>query len=380
MCAPFYLESSLVQYEAMKKKLKVAIVYDRVNKFGGAERVLQALRAIYPDSVLFTSVFDKQGASWVGDWEVRTTFLQHVPFAKRHHEWFALFMPLAFESLDFAKFDVVISVTSEFAKNIITHPGQLHVCYCLTPTRYLWSHTFEYGRGKLSLIKHFLFSKLRTIDILASQRPDAYIAISRKIEKRIQRYYHRDSKVLYPPTNLKVSTSKVKTKQKYFLVVSRLVPYKRVDLVIEAAKKLKRHLIVVGTGSEALRLYELGKDNPYIHFEGKVNDKRLAELYSGARALICPQEEDFGLISLEAQAHGIPVISYANSGVAETVISGKSGILFRKQSVSSLVQAMIQFEKLKFDSKAIKANISRYSDKKFCLQFKNEIDRLWKKC
>ena len=356
----------------MKKIPRVAIVYDRVNKFGGAERVLLALRELYPDSVLFTSVHDPAGAPWASDWEVRTSFLQCIPFARRHHEWFALLMPWAFESLDFTGFDLVISVTSEFAKNILTSPEQKHICYCLTPTRYLWSHTREYGRGRMSAIKQVLFSYLRPIDLDASQRPDQMLAISSVVQSRISKYYRRRSNVVYPPTTL-LPRKRQKKRGNYYLVVSRLVPYKRIDLALEVCKRSRRHLHIVGVGSDAIRLLELAADSPYIHFEGEVDDRKLSELYSGARALICPQEEDFGLVSIEAQAHGTPVVSYARSGVAETVLDGKTGILFTEQTESGLLSALAASDKAKWNEKTIRSRALKFNKEAFQREFRRAV-------
>lgn len=356
----------------MKKKLKVAIVYDRVNKFGGAERVLLSLRQLFPDSVLFTSVFDKQAAAWVGDWEVRTSFLQKIPFANKHHEWLALLMPLAFESLDLSGFDLIISVTSEFAKNIITTPDQRHVCYCLTPTRYLWSHTREYSKGSLFLVKQFLFSHLRRIDYLSAARPQKMIAISGRVRDRIHQYYGRSAKVIYPPLTL-LTSEKKRNRRDYYLVVSRLVPYKRIDLAISACIRYKRHLHIVGTGSQGVKLFELAGNSPYIHFDGSVSDDKLNQLYQKARALICPQDEDFGLVSLEAQAHGVPVISFANSGIAETIIERKTGVLFAAQTAVSLGRALKTSESIPWDPKTIVRQARKFNEKRFWREFKDAV-------
>ena len=356
---------------------RVAIVYDRVNKFGGAERVLAALHALYPNSVLFTSVYDKKGAAWVGDWEVRTSWLQYVPWATRHHEWFALFMPLAFSSLDVSEFDLIISVTSEFAKNIVTTPSQVHVCYCLTPIRYLWSHTEEYSQGNFSFAKRLAFSFLRFIDRKSAMRPDVYIAISERVKKRIEKYYGRTADaVIYPPTTLKALPNMDKKKSEYYLVVSRLVPYKRVDLAISACLKLGRKLVVVGTGSDEARLHSLAGDNSNIQFKGTISDRELQEVYMHATALLCPQEEDFGLVSIEAQSFGVPVISYAHSGVSETLIDGKTGILFTSQTDRSILTALEQFENTKWDASKIAIHAHEFSMQKFAVRFASEIDRV----
>lgn len=368
-----------VTIAAMKASTRVAIVYDRVNKFGGAERVLLALKKMYPKSVLFTSVFDEEAATWVGDWEIRTSFLQKIPFAKSHHEWFAPLMPLAFETLNFTGYDLIISVTSEFAKNVITTSNQLHVCYCLTPTRYLWSHTHEYALGNFSFLKQVIFSSLRRIDFQAAQRPQAFFSISNRVKKRISLYYRRQSSVLYPPSTFLAESRAAAKRGKYYLVVSRLVPYKHVELAIAACIKNKSHLRIVGSGSDGLRLLSLAENSPYVHFEGNVTDQKLNKLYLGALALICPQEEDFGLVALESQLHGVPVVSFKNSGVAETVLDGKTGILFTDQAVDSLCLALNQCEKVKWNRGLIRRNVLRFSEKSFELSFKREIAKLLRK-
>lgn len=357
----------------IKANPKVAIVYDRVNKFGGAERVLLSLRKLFPESVLVTSVYEPNGASWADGWEVRTSFLQNIPWARKHHEWFALLMPFAFESLDLSEFDLIISVTSEFAKNLVTNSNQLHICICLTPTRYLWSHTNEYARGKFSFLKRIAFSHLRIIDYVAAQRPQKMIAISQRVADRIKLYYGREAKIIFPSLSLPQNKLLKRTVKNYYLVVSRLVSYKRVDLAISACIKLKRHLHIVGIGSEGMNLLALTKNNPYIHFEGAVSDEKLTKLYLGARALICPQEEDFGLVGLEAGQLGVPVISYKNSGVSEVVAQNKTGILFEAQTAKSLESAMIKFEKQVWDEVKIKRHALAFSEKKFHKELLHEV-------
>lgn len=363
----------------MNSKPRVAIVYDRVNKFGGAERVLLALRSIYPDSVLFTSVYDKKRATWVGTWDVRVSFLQHIPFARHHHEWFALVMPWAFSSLGLKEFDIVISVTSEFAKNVTTSASQLHVCYCLTPTRYLWSHTKEYGAGIFSFFKHRAFSFLRYIDARSAKRPDAMLAISQVVKRRIKKYYGRDAEaVIYPPTTFPASTTYSGPHNCHYLVVSRLVPYKRIEVAIRACKKMQRKLVIVGSGSDFSRLERIASGSKYIVFMHTVTDQQLSVLYGEARALLCPQEEDFGLVSIEAQLHGTPVISYSQSGVAETLIDAKTGILFTSQTDSSIITAISRFESMTWNSKLIHEHGKIFDRQIFVKRFSQTIEKLWK--
>jgi len=364
---------------------RVVIVYDRINKFGGAERVLQLLHTLYPDSVLCTSVYDVHGATWLKNWEVRTSFLQHIPFARRHHEWFAPLMPLAFESLNLSDFDIVISVTSEFAKAVITRQDQLHICLCLTPTRYLWSHTHEYGKGVFSLIKQWWFFVLRPIDFAIAARPDHYVAISKRVATRIKRYYRRDaSLVAYPsatPLLHPIKANKKKTrspdKKGYYLVVSRLVPYKHIDIAIRACIQARKRLVVVGTGSAFAELHDIAAHSSLISFRQQVGDHELSQLYAHATALLCPQEEDFGLVALEAQAHGTPVITYRHSGIAETIIEGKTGLVMKQQTVGALINAIHLCEKKRWNVSVIQRHAKKYDQHAFARQFTRFVQISW---
>lgn len=363
--------------------MRVALVYDRVNKFGGAERVLTALHEIWPDAPLFTSVYDQTGAPWADGWNIMTSWLQNIPGAKTNHEFFGWLMPLAFESFDFSKFDVIITVTSEAAKGIITNPKQLHVCYLLTPTRYLWSHTSEYLRNVPKLLRSLAFIvqiKLRIWDYMAAQRPDYIFAVSELVRKRCLKFYRRDSKVIYPMLGFGIKRPGLLTEgqaladKKYFLVISRLVPYKRIDLAIEACNLLKLPLVVIGIGSEAENLKYLA--GPTVKFIGYLTDRELVEYYRNAKAFIMPQEEDFGLTAVEALSLGVPVISFKYSGAAEIVKDGKTGILFEKQSVDSLINALRKFDKLVFQENF---RDLRVSSSKFREEFKVRINKLWTK-
>ncbi|QQG41139.1 MAG: glycosyltransferase [Candidatus Woesebacteria bacterium] len=363
-------------------KKKVAIVYDRVNKWGGAERVLLALHEIFPNAPLYTSVYDKKNAKWAKVFpKVVASFLQTFPFAKSNHEFFASLMPLAFESFDFSGFDIVISVTSEAAKGIKTKHNQLHICYCLTPTRYLWSSHDSYFKNPPPIFKFFPFFGvisrpfvffLRRWDLGASKQPDVMIAISGEVQKRIKKYYKRNSVIVYPPVELKSLNSKFgntiqKSKKEFYLIVSRLVGYKRVDLAIAAFNKLEIPLVVVGTGSEEKRLKKKAKRN--IKLVGAVSEKALVRYYSGAKALIMPQEEDFGIVAVEAQSMGVPVIAYKKGGAIDTVIPGKTGIFFDEQKPESLIKAVKRFEKNKFLVDNLRTNAKRFNKQTFRKRF-----------
>jgi glycosyltransferase involved in cell wall biosynthesis len=273
-------------------------------------------------------------------------------------------MPLAFESFDLTGFDLVISVTSEAAKGIRTKPGTLHICYCLTPTRYLWSHYDEYFKGAtLKGVAKPLVDYLRKWDKVAGTRPDKIIAISTEVKNRIKKYYDRESSIIFPPVNTMLIRINRVNKGKYYLVVSRLVGYKKVDLVIEVFNKIGYPLVIIGTGRGEKKLKRKARNN--IKFVGQVSEKDLTMYYSCTKALIMPQEEDFGIVAVEAQSLGVPVIAYKKGGVADTVVDGKTGILFDQQNVQSLMAAITRFEKTKFVVDNLYTNAKRFSKEIF---------------
>jgi len=352
--------------------MKLAIVYDRVNKFGGAERVLLALHEIWPEAPLFTAVYDKKRASWADVFEVHPSFLQHIPFAKNHHEIFPWATPMAFESFDFGGYDVVLSVTSAEAKDIITRPETTHICYCLTPTRYLWSGAEGYEKsGITGNILRIMGKTLRRWDEVAASRPDRYIAISEHVSRRIKKYYHRSvDKVIYPPVDIqkfKMSNEQLANDANYFLCVSRLVPYKRVDLVIQAFNELGKKLVIIGSGSQKNYLRSIAKQN--ISFTGNLTDRELAAYYQRCAAFVFAGEEDFGIVALEVQASGKPVICPRNSGMAEAVIEGVTGELFD----TDLAGTLQSFMKKRYDSRLCRKNAERFSLDRFKKQMKEAI-------
>lgn len=330
--------------------MKVALVYDRVNKWGGGERVLLALHQIWPEAPLYTSVHDPERAPWAKAFDIRTSFLQKFPLAKKSHELYPLLMPMAFEAFDFSAFEMVISISSEAAKGIITKPKTFHLCYCLTPTRYLWSGYENYFPNQLVRVLSWPFvNYLRKWDKIASQRPDEYFAISETVKNRIKNYYGRESQVVYPPVDLtkfKTNTEYQIPDTKYFLVVSRLVPYKKVDLVVKVFNQLGWPLKVVGTGNQEGRLKKMAKGN--IEFLGHLTEKELLSYYQNCSAVIFPQEEDFGLVPLEAQACGKPVIAFRDGGAKETVEEGVTGEFFYPQSEGALIEALEKFDSGKY--------------------------------
>lgn len=342
--------------------MKVALVYDRVNKWGGAERVLLALHKIFPDAPLFTSVYAQETAQWAKVFDIKTSFLQNYSFAQRHHELLAPIMPIVFEGFSFEGFDLVISVTSEAAKGIITRHPTKHICICLTPTRYLWSGYNEYFTDPLvKIVSLPVLLYLRQWDAIASSRPDAYIAISKEVQKRIKTYYKKDAEVIYLPLMVEGLLKERIKKGEYFLVVSRLsrfTGYKRVDIAIEAANKLKLPLLIVGDGDRRLFAQKAGKT---VKFLGHVSEKELAKIYASCKALLFPGKEDFGLVMVEAQASGKPVIAFRAGGALEIVREGKTGEFFNKQTPASLINVLKTFNERQYNTKTCRENAKRFS-------------------
>ncbi len=371
--------------------MKIAIVYDRVSKWGGAERVLLALHELFPKAPLFTSIYNPKKAQWVKIFpEIKTSFLQNIPFVRHHHELIPFLMPIAFEQFNFREFDLVISVTSEAAKGILTDPNTKHICYCLTPTRYLWSGENYYFENKiLKFLATPLIKYLKAWDRVAANRPDKIIAISSEVQERIEKYYKRESQIIFPPVshveNLNLRTSwpdlqfslhanKNKNQDKYFLVVSRLVNYKKIDLVIKTFNTLPQEkLVIVGVGSEEYNLKKLasapastrGESDGNIKFTGFVSEEKLADYYRNCQALIFPQEEDFGIVAVEAQSFGKPVIAYKKGGILDI----KAQVYFEEQSVESLTKAIATFHKMKFNATLLAQNAKRFSKEKFKKEF-----------
>jgi len=363
--------------------MKVALVYDRVNKFGGAERVLQALHQLYPDAPLYTLVHSPQHATWSRGIKIIPSFFNNFPFFRTHHELLAPLADLAFETFSFNDYQMVISVTSANAKAIITKPDTFHLCYCLTPTRYLWQDFAEYQQDwKMKILPSSVQDRLRDNDFITAQRPDAYLAISQEVKKRIKCHYHRSADVIYPAIDDQfLSQQKLLpfSQRQSYLLVSRLVPYKKVDLAVQVFNRLQLPLTIIGTGSEQKRLRQLARDN--ITFAGQVTDRQLISHYRHAKALIFPQHEDFGLVPLEAQASGTPVIAYSRGGALETVVDGKTGLFFSQQTPGSLLKVVQQFDSGQHHIKAdlCRQQAAKFSQTRFKRQFSDKVDTLWQK-
>lgn len=360
--------------------MRVAIVHEYLTHFGGAERVLQALMELFPNAPVFTLVYDRSGINVPFDERrIRTSWLQNLPGARRHHRYFPLLMPLAIEQFNFQDYDIVFSAAHSFAKGVITNANTMHISYCFTPTRYVWDDSHKYVRefSRSSLFQRFAppaLSYIRLWDYYASQRVNSYITLSAYVAKRIQKYYGRQALVLPPPVDVK-RFAVHKENDGYYLVVSRLVPYKRIDLAIEACERLGRTLKIAGTGPEVDELKK--KAGKHTEFLGFVADNDLPALYAGAKALLFPQEEDFGITTLEAAACGKPTIAFRAGGALETIVADKTGLFFDSQDAVSLMSAMLLFEQRYWHAPTIRAHAETYRRDQFLHRLSRVVQNEW---
>lgn len=336
---------------------KVAIVYDWIDKWGGVERVLLTLHSIYPNAVFYTSYTDLSEAGWAKKLTIRPSFLQHFPKWIRKSRVFSfIFYSLAFESFDFSNYNLVISVTSSFAKSIITKPGTRHICYLLTPTRYVWLYPEEYLNVFIQWFLSIFMKYIRHWDNVVARRPDIIVSLSETVRERCKKHYGLLSEVIYPPFDLSYWEGILESLKKnprlgrsFFLVVSRLEPYKKIAIVVAACRRMNSHLIVVGKGSQLNQLKKIA--GPKTSFIQDISDEQLVKLYMSAEALIMPQNEDFGYTSVEAQFCGCPVIAYGQGGNVETVIGDKTGTFFYEQTATSLLSVLERWGKISYNLK-----------------------------
>jgi glycosyltransferase involved in cell wall biosynthesis len=361
--------------------LRVAIVHYWFNGNGGGERVVEALAEIFPKADFFSLIAsEKHSLPALEGRRLTTSFVGHIPGAIRWYRHFLPLYPLALEQFDFSTYDLVISSESGPAKGVITSPRTCHICYCHSPMRYIWDMYHE-SRNSMNPITRAVFSVtthyMRLWDYSTAARVDHFIANSRYIAARIRKFYRRESTVIHPPAN--VSAGYISPAiDDYYLVVGRLVPYKRIDLAIEACNRLGRRLRIVGTGTEYKRLKEIA--GPTVEFLGHLDEHSLRENYARCRALLFPGEEDFGIVPVEAQSHGRPVIAYGQGGVLESVIGetadsgyadGCTGLFFRHQSPDSLCSAIARFEQLEkqFQPEFIRESVGRFGLERFQAEF-----------
>lgn len=366
--------------------MKIAFIYDWLNtRKGGGEAMMLELAAMYPEAPIYTMLFDAE--TYQGELDparVKTSFLQKLPaWLRKRTRYLLPLIPLAIESYDLGEYDVVISVSSGYSKSVITRPETLHICYCYSPTRFLWDYWPRYvkdqhvgamRRGSI----HVLTSRLRLWDFYSAKRVDKWVAISQTVAKRITKYYRQPiERIIYPGVHLnKFKPVSPAQKENYFVTLSSLTPYKRIDLAIQACVQLGKRLVIIGDGPDRGRLESLAGDT--VRFVGRVNDSQRADLLARATALLFPGEEDFGITPLDAMASGTPVIAYGKGGVTETVISGKTGIFFAEPTVQSLVNAISSFEADRFKTNDLTQQAAKFDIQLFRKQFKDYVEETYK--
>jgi glycosyltransferase involved in cell wall biosynthesis len=366
--------------------MKVAIIHDWLVVNGGAEKVLKEIVTLYPGADIYTLInfLPKSDAHWLSGSTIYTSFIQNLPFAKKNYRIYFPLFPLAIEQFDMSAYDLVISSSHAVAKGVITGPQQTHVCYCHSPARYAWDLQHEYlrevklGSGVRSFIARYFLHKFRIWDSRTSNGVDLFLSNSNFIKARIRKCYGRLSETLYPP----VDTTRFVLNEKkgdYYLAASRLVPYKRIDLIVSSFQKLKdKKLIVVGDGPEMKKIAALAGGYPNISVLGYQDDKSLLSYMSNAKAFVFAAEEDFGIMPVEAQATGTPVLAYGKGGSLETVVDGVTGLFFTEQSAESIIDCINRFEQMPaaFNVDAIRTHSETFSNVGFREKLKSRIELL----
>jgi len=358
--------------------LKIAIVHDWLVTDAGAEKVLRALLEIYPQAKLFSLVnflTHEQEEYLLQNKKVQTSFIQKLPFAKKHFRNYLPLFPKAIESFDLKEFDVIISSSWAVAKGIKKEKEQLHISYCYTPIRYAWDLYEEYTQNLKQPKKFFVqatLQYLRKWDFSTSKRVDYFIADSQFVQQRIKKTYNRDAVVIYPPVDVE-SFSLYEEKEDFYLSASRLVPYKKTKLIVEAFNEMpEKTLVVIGEGEEFGSIKKIAKEN--IKILGYQEKKVLIDYMQRAKAFVYAAVEDFGIVSIEAQACGTPVIALGDGGTKETVIDGKTGIHFQKQTVSGIINAVHRFENMHFCAKLIAKKAQYFHESRFKKELKSFVE------
>jgi glycosyltransferase involved in cell wall biosynthesis len=354
---------------------RVAIVSDTMVQAGGAERVVEALAEAFPEAPIYCVLYSPAHGPRALEGRIVQSWLHRLPGAEGYAKALLPLYPSAIEGFDLSEFDVIVSSHHTLAKGLMRTSAQKHVCYCHTPMRSLWERPHEEINRAPQLVRpliRVLLSTLRTWDISTILRVDYFIANSRLTSERIAKHYRQESLVLYPPIDIVRFTPGDEEVADYYLVASRNVPYKRVDLAIEAAEHLERRLIVVGDGTD-----RAARASRFVTYLGKVSEAKLLSLMRGARALLFPQVEDFGMTVLEMNACGRPVIAYGAGGALETVIDGVTGIIFDEQSAAGLAGGIERFEMLDFDPQAIRRHAERFSKERFIERIRAIVEDIY---
>lgn len=366
---------------------KIAIIHDWLTEPGGAEVVLENLLSIYENADLFVvcDFLSTDKRQFLNGRTIHSTFIQNLPFARRLYRQYLILMPLAIEQLDLSSYDIILSSSYAVAKGVITGPDQLHVCYMHSPMRYVWHLKEEYlrqsglGRGIRGWVARALLHKLKAWDAMTTMAADVVVANSRYIGRAIKKFYGKESVVVYPPVDVHDLPVQM-GRGDYFVTASRMVPYKRMDLIVKAfAAMPDRKLLIVGVGPEEQKLFRLAKGCQNITFTGYLSRTELLGVLSGARAFVFAAMEDFGIAPVEAQACGVPVIAFGRGGARETIIHRKTGILFEEQTEDAIIEAVKEFEALREPISAdnCRANASRFTSARFRSEMLNLIERAW---
>lgn len=366
---------ALLSSQCLSGQLDTAIIHERLNVLAGSEKVVFAMHDLFPDAPIYTAIADE---GLVGrhlpDTDVRTSFLQKLPFVAKHHQKFLPLYMLAFEQFDLSDYDLVISSSHCAAKSVITKPHACHICYCYSPMRYAWDLQHDYAKHQGRMVRNAwsaMSNYVRMWDLSTSYRVDYFISISSYIAKRIRKFYGRPSVVIHPPVDVNkfhVSSSA----DDYYLVASRFTPYKRVDLVIEAFNRLGWRLVVVGGGEQEAYLRSIA--GPNIEIKGHVSDEELVSLFANCRGSVHAAEEDFGINMVESQASGRPVVAYGVGGSTDIINPDVNGVLFHKATVEDLVAALKECDAREWNPRMIRRTSLRFGMERFKREFAMFVD------
>jgi glycosyltransferase involved in cell wall biosynthesis len=364
-------------------KPRIALVHHWLTSQGGAEKVLYELHQMYPDAPIYTTSYIPEKFPEFADAKVHTTFLNYLPWIRRHHQVFPIFLGIPFKLFSFKQYDLVISSCAAEAKYVRTSESTLHICYCHTPVRYYWTD-YEWRLqnmpfGALNSIARVVYpllvGVLRKIDYRGAQGVDIFIANSDHIKRRIKKYYHRDSTVIYPPITTERYLEAPSGKRDYYLVIGRQVASKRLDIIVDAFNELGLSLKVAGMGEDIMTQKPRSKAN--IEFLGRVSEEEKVRLYAGAKAMVFAPEEDFGITPIEAMAAGCPVVAYGSGGALESIVDGQTGIFFEDQTGESIVAAIRIFETMVFDENVVRDRAKQFDSLVFRAKIYKFVDDKW---
>ena len=354
--------------------MKIALLHDWIIEIAGSEKVFKEICEIIKDGEIWTIVYDKNSLKLLGieNRKVNSTIVQKFPFSKKLYRYYFFLYPIIVEQIDISKYDIIISSSHAFIKGVLKNSNQIHICYCHTPIRYAWDLYFDYINSLnpfFKILASYFLHKIRIWDYISSQRIDYFIANSYNVAKRIKMTYNKDAIVIYPPVD--VESFEVETKKEnFYITAGRMVEYKKIDIIVKAFSKLKdKKLIVIGDGPNFKKIKKLSSSN--VELLGHVNFETLKNYLKKAKAFIYMADEDFGILPVEAQACGTPVIAYRKGGVLESVIENKTGLFFDYQNEESLIDAILKFEKIedKFEPYEIRKNSEKFSKEEFRKKF-----------